>query len=173
MSNNGRISSFSGALLASYFIPAWTKIAFQIMISPIHGLYERPNVSMALFVSDHLHLTGMATVRFAWLLALGRMTVVAFLAIFLVLIVRASVRKSGGGNEAGNEALGMALGIGSVISFASVLMASQVGETAALRMHAAELLLMLGTAIVMLVERPALRPSEIGVPSGSLSLHQS
>jgi hypothetical protein len=128
---------------------------------------------MALFVSDHLHLTGMATVRFAWLLALGRMTVVAFLAIFLVLIVRASVRKSGGGNEAGNEALGMALGIGSVISFASVLMASQVGETAALRMHAAELLLMLGTAIVMLVERPALRPSEIGVPSGSLSLHQS
>jgi hypothetical protein len=173
MSNNWRISSFSGVLLASYFIPAWTKIAFQIMISPIHGLYERPNVSMALFVSDHLHLTGMATVRFAWLLALGRMTVVAFLAIFLVLIVRASVRKSGGGNEAGNEALGMALGIGSVISFASVLMASQVGETAALRMHAAELLLMLGTAIVMLVERPALRPAEIGVPSSSLSLQQS
>ena len=169
MSKNWRISSFSGVLLASYFIPAWTKIAFQIMISPIHGLYERPNVSMALFVSDHLHLTGMATVRFAWLLALGRMTVVAFLAIFLVLIVRASVRKSGGGNEA----LGMALGIGSVISFASVLMASQVGETAALRMHAAELLMMLGTAIVMLVERPALRPSEIGVPSGDLSLQQS
>ena len=169
MSNNWRISSFSGALLASYFIPAWTKIAFQIMVSPIHGLYERPNVSMALFVSDHLHLTGMATVRFAWLLALGRMTVVAFLAIFLVSIARASVRKSGGGNEA----LGMALGIGSVISFASVLMASQVGETAALRMHAAELLLMLGTAIVMLVERPALRPAEIGVPSGDLSLQQS
>jgi len=169
MSNNWRISSFSGALLASYFIPAWTKIAFQIVVSPIHGLYERPNVSMALFVSDHLHLTGMATVRFAWLLALGRMTVVAFLAIFLVLIARASVRKSGGGNES----LGMALGIGSVISFASVLMASQVGETAALRMHAAELLLMLGTAIVMLVERPAPRPAEIGVPSGSLSLQQS
>jgi hypothetical protein len=173
MSNNWRISSFSGALLASYFIPAWTKIAFQIMVSPIHGLYERPNVSMALFVSDHLHLTGMATVRFAWLLALGRMTVVAFLAIFLVSIARASVRKSGGGNEAGNEALGMALGIGSLISFASVLMASQVGETAALRMHAAELLLMLGTAIVMLVERPAPRPAEIGVPSGDLSLQQS
>ena len=36
-----------------------------------------------------------------------------------------------------------------------------------------ELLLMLGTAIVMLVERPALRPAEIGVPSGDLSLQQS
>ena len=67
----------------------------------------------------------------------------------------------------------MALGIGSVISFASVLMASQVGETAALRMHAAELLMMLGTAIVMLVERPAPKPADTGVPSGDLSLQQS
>jgi len=151
MFSNWRISSFSGALLAAYFIPAWTKIAFAIMISPIHGLYERPNISMALFASDHLNLTGMATVRFAWLLALGRMTVVAFFAIFLVFITRASTRKSGGCDEA----LGMALGIGSVMSFASLMMAYHVGETAALRLHATELMLFLGTAIVCLVERPA------------------
>ena len=48
----------------------------------------------------------------------------------------------------------MALAIGSVISFASMVMASQVGETAALRLHATELLMLLGTAIVLLVERP-------------------
>jgi hypothetical protein len=151
MSTNWRISSFNGALLAAYFIPTWTIIAFQIMISPIHGLYERPNISVALFVSDHLHIAGLATVRFAWLLALGRLTVVAFFALFLVFISRPSIRKSGGCDEA----LGMALGIGSLISFASMLMASQVGETAALRLHATELLLLLGTAIVLLVERPA------------------
>jgi len=98
MAKNWRISSFSGALLAAYFIPAWTMIAFRIMVSPIHGLYERPNISFALFVSDHLQLAGMATVRFAWLLALGRMTVVAFFAIFLVFITRASIRKRGGCN---------------------------------------------------------------------------
>ncbi len=34
-------------------------------------------------------------------------------------------------------------------------MASQVGETQALRLHATELLMLLGTAIVMLVEHPA------------------
>ena len=49
----------------------------------------------------------------------------------------------------------MALAIGSVISFASMLMASQAGETAALRLHATELLLLLGTAVVLLVEGPA------------------
>ena len=66
-------------------------------------------------------------------------------------MTRASIRKSGGCDEA----LGMALGIGSLISFASMVMASQVGETAALRLHATELLLLLGTAIVLVVERPA------------------
>jgi len=169
MVKNWRISSLSGALLAAYFIPTWTMIAFRIIVSPIHGLYDRPNISLALFVSDHLQLAGMATVRFAWLLALGRITVVAFFAVFLVFITRASIRRSGGTNEA----LGMALAIGSVISFASMLLASQAGETAALRMHAAELLMMLGTVIVMLVEPPAQKQPDVSTSSGELSLQQT
>ncbi len=159
MSTNWRISSFNGALLASYFIPTWTIVAFKIIISPIHGFYERPNIAVALFVSDHLQLAGMATVRLAWLLALGKLTVVAFFAIFLILLTRPSIRKSGGCNEA----LAMALAIGSVISFASMMMASQVGETAALKLHATELLMLLGTAIVMVFEAP--RPQAANNPS--------
>ena len=168
--SNWRISSFNGALLAAYFIPTWTIIAFAIMISPIHALYERPSISVALFISDYLHMSGMATVRFAWLLALGRMTTVAFFAVFLVFISRPSIRKSGGCDEA----LGMALGIGSVICFASMIMASQVGETAAMRLHATELLLLLGTAIVLVVERPE-QPKKIlegAVAKSELTLQQ-
>ena len=68
----------------------------------------------------------------------------------------------------------MALGIGSLISFASMVMASQVGETAALRLHATELLMLLGTAIVLLVERPAQPQAEIAARlRGDLSLQQS
>src|SRR5467141_1555577 len=127
MSTNWRISSFNGALLASYFIPTWTIVAFMIMISPIQGLYERPNVSVALFISDHLQLAALTTVRFAWLLALGKLTVVGFFAIFAVRMTRASIRKAGGGDEA----LVMALAIDSVISLASMVMAAQVGESQA------------------------------------------
>jgi len=147
---NWRLSSFNGALLAAYFIPTWMIGAFRIMTSPIHGFYERPNVSIALFVSDHLQLAAMGMVRAAWLLALGRLTVVAFFAIFLVLISRPRIRMAGGCDEA----LGLALGIGSLISFTGMLMASQVGEVDALRLHATELLMLLGTAIVLVVERP-------------------
>ena len=170
MSANWRISSISGALIAAYFIPTWTMVAFKIMISPIHGLYERPNISVALFISDRLQLAGMATVRMAWLLALGKLTVVAFFAIFLVFLARAALRQGGGAGEP----LAMALSIGSVISFASMLMASDVGETAALRLHATELLMLLGTAIVMLTERPTQAAPQIQQrPASDLSLQQS
>jgi len=151
MRTDWRISSFNGVLLAAYFIPTWAIVAFRIMISPIQGLYERPNVSVALFISDHLQLAAMTTVRFAWLLALGKLMVVGFFAIFVVLLTRASIRKAGGCDEA----LAMALAIGSVISFASMVMAAQAGESQAIRLHASELLMLLGTAIVLLVEPPA------------------
>jgi hypothetical protein len=70
------------------------------------------------------------------------------------------VRKSGGGDEA----LALALAIGSIISFASMVMASQVGETAALRLHATELLMLLGTAIVLLVEQPVQPVPQVELP---------
>lgn len=151
MFGNWRISSVNGAVLAAYFITAWTLVAFNIIVAPVHGLYERPSVAVALFISDHLNLSGMSTVRAAWLLALGRLTVVAFFAIFLALLCIPRVRKAGGADEA----LGIALGIASLISLASMVMASKVGEMAALRLHATELLLLLGAAIVLVIERPA------------------
>jgi hypothetical protein len=168
MSTNWRISSFSGALLAAYFIPTWTIIAFNMMVSPIHAFFDRPNVSVAFFISDYLHLAAGGMIRAAWLLALGRLTVVLFFTVFLVLLSRPAIRRAGGANEA----LGMALGIGSVISFAAMLMASQVGEVAARQMHATELLMMLGTVIVLLVERPARPQVDKSAAAESLALEQ-
>jgi hypothetical protein len=153
MFKNWRLSSCNGALLAAYFIPAWGIIAFRIMLSPVHGLFDRPNIALALFASDTVQLSGMGMVRVAWLLALARLTVVAFFAIFLLLITVPRVRRAGGCNEA----LAIALGVGSLLSFASMVLASQTQEIEALRLHATELMLLLGTAIVLLVEEPAKR----------------
>jgi hypothetical protein len=148
-----RISTFTGALLACYFIPTWTIFAFRIMVSPIQGFYERPNISLALFLSDHLQLSSFGTVRYAWLLALVKLTVVAFFAVFLVFITQPKIRKSGGCDEA----LAMALAIGGALSFAGMVMAWQVGEIAAMRLHITELLLILGVAVLMAIEPPMRR----------------
>ncbi|AMA59059.1 hypothetical protein [Bradyrhizobium sp. CCGE-LA001] len=157
MFRNWRIDSVNGALLAAYFIPVWTLVAFNIIVAPVHGLYERPSVAVALFLSDHLQMAGMDTVRAAWLLALGRLTVVAFLAIYLVLLCIPRTRKNGGSDEA----LGIALAIGSLLSFVSMVMASKVGEMAALRLHATEFLLLLGAAIVLVIEKPEAAPKTV------------
>jgi len=169
MFKNWRISSFNGVLLAAYFIPTWAIIAFGIITSPVHGLYDRPSISVALYISDHLQVASMTTVRFAWLLAWAGSRS-SHSSRFSWCSPRAprSARPSGC-----DEALAIALTIGSVISFASMLMASQVGETEALRLHATELLMMLGTAVVLLVERPAQQSTNPGVTSDALALEQS
>ncbi|MBN8982805.1 MAG: hypothetical protein J0I29_16260 [Rhizobiales bacterium] len=148
MSRDWRISTFNGALIASYFIPAWTIAALKIWISPIRGLYDRANIAPAMYVSDNLALSAVTTVRLAWLLALAKVTVAAFFLVFLVLIVRESIRKKGNCDEA----LGYALGIGAVVSMLSLLAASKVGELAALRLHASETLLLIGAAILLIVD---------------------
>ena len=148
MSRDWRISTFNGALIASYFIPAWTIAALKIWISPIRGLYDRANIAPAMYISDNLALSAVTTVRLAWLLALAKVTVAAFFLVFLILIVRESIRKKGNCDEA----LGYALGIGAVVSMLSLLAASKVGELAALRLHASESLLLIGAAILLIID---------------------
>jgi hypothetical protein len=168
MATNWRISSFSGTLLAAYFIPIWVMVAFRIIEAPVRGLFERPDVAAAFFLEDHLQWGATGLVRAAWLLALGRLTVVAFFVVFLLLLCRPKIRVSGGCDEA----LGLALGIGSVISFALMLMASKVGELDALRLHVTELLMFLGTIIVLAVEGPAPAAAASSVPAEPLPLEQ-
>ena len=54
-----------------------------------------------------------------------------------------------------------------------MVMASQVGEPQALRLHATELLMLLGTAIVLLLERPAQPQADSDLVSDGLALQQS
>jgi len=166
MSTNWRISSFNGALLAAYFIPTWTIIAYRIVLSPIHSFYERPNVSAAFLASDYLQLAATGMVRTPWLLALRRLIVVAFFAWFVLLLTRSAIRKSGGCDEA----LSVALGIGSAICFAMMVMASLVHEPEAMRLHATELLMLLGTAILLAVEGPA--GTQTQQSEATLTLHE-
>ncbi len=159
MATDWRLSTFNGALLASYFIPAWTIAALKIWISPVSGLFDRSNIAPGMFISDHLSSTVLQTVRFAWLLALGKFIVVAFFLVFLVLIVRELVRRKG----SCDEALGFALLLGGIISMASLLAASAVGELEALRLHASETLVLIGAAIVLVIDAP--RRDEQAVPA--------
>lgn len=148
MPRDWRISTVNGMLLACYFIPSWVISAMKIWISPIRGFYDRSNIAAAFYVSDFLSLTAMDTIRVAWLLALGKVIVAAFFLVFLLLIIRAAIRRQGGCDEA----LAFALGLGAFISMACLIAASKVGELAALRLHASKSLLLIGAAILLIID---------------------
>lgn len=162
MSNGWRISTINGALLACYFIPSWTISAIKIWISPIRGFYDRSNIAVAMYVSDYVSLPAVGSIRIAWLLALGKVTVAAFFLVFLLLIIRAALRRKGGCEEA----LSFALGLGAFISMASLIAASKVHELAALRLHSSESLLLIGAAILLIVDTdPEAKTATESVPS--------
>jgi hypothetical protein len=165
MFKDWKISSFNGALIGAYFIPTWAVPALRIVESPVRGMYERANVSPIMFVADYLDFSGLAMVRFAWLLALAKFTVAAFFAISIVFTMKDSTRHNG----ASEEALSLALILGGFISFASMLFAAKVGEPEALRLHATESLLLLSIGVVLLVETAPHQSLEATVDSKDLS----
>ncbi len=168
MAKDWRLSTFNGALLAAYFIPAWTIAALKIWISPVQGLFDSSNAAAGMFFSDHFSMTGLQTIRFAWLLALGKFTVAAFFLVFLILIVRETVRRKANSDEA----LGYALLLGAVISMASLLSASALGEVGALRLHASETLALIGAGIILLVDTPETKKAT-RTDFASSSLHET
>jgi len=148
MSAFSRLSTVNGLLLALYFVPAWTSAALKIVIFPIRGLYDRANIGPAIFFTDTFHLFALGTVRFAWLLAMMKLLVAAFFALFALHVARASIRGTGDGDEA----LSIALGVGAVLSYASMLVAANVGEAAAQHLHATETLMLIGGLVVLAVD---------------------
>ena len=148
MTTAWRLSAANGLLLAAYFIPAWLQAALKIFAEPIRGLYDTANIAPAMLVSDDFHLLAQGTLRFAWLLALAKLTVAAFFAVSAGLTVRGVITR----RDEGREALALALILGGLISLTSMLIAVHVGEPSALHLHATESLLLLGTAVLMLFE---------------------
>jgi hypothetical protein len=150
MANLFRISTINGFLLALYFVPTWTSAALKIVIFPIRGLYDRANIGPAIFFTDYFHLFATGTIRFAWLLAVAKLLVVAFFIVFAALAMSGLLRRS----TDGDEALGVALVLGGLLSFVSMIVASMVGETAAVHLHATDTLMLAGGLVLMLLDPP-------------------
>lgn len=143
-----RITTVNGLLLALYFVPAWTIAAFKIVVFPIRGIYERANIGPALYINDTFQLSMLGTVRFAWLLVLAKLVVVAYFLLFAAQTLRIEGARRG----KGDEALAFALVLGTVISIASMIAASSVGEVASVRLHATESLMLLGAFVLLAID---------------------
>lgn len=168
MTRGWRITTINGLLLAVYFVPVWTIAVLKIVTFPMRGIYERANIGPALFVNDHFQLSTLGTVRFAWLLALAKFVVVSYFALFAVLTLRVAPDGSSATHAKGDEPLALALLLGAVISATSMVMASRVGEVAALHLHATETLMLLGALVLLAVDSDSYGVKRRSAPQGQL-----
>jgi len=152
-----RISDYNAALIVAYLVPSWVRSALSIVESPIRGVYERSNIAFGVFFSDEMQFAALGMARAAWGLAVVRLTVAAFFLAFLLQVASKRRRLAG----AGDEPLAIALTLGGLFSFAGMVLAARAGEGAALQLHATESLLLVGAAILVLVE-PWTRPARAG-----------
>lgn len=141
------LAEANGVLLAAYLVPAWAVAAAMIVIHPVQGLFYRANLATAIYVIDNLRLVPADVIRFAWLLAIAKLLTAAFFGAFLVFAIRGRYAR-----ETARELLGFALGLAGVIGFASLTMATALGEAQLVRLHAVEALMIVGAIVVMLVE---------------------
>lgn len=148
MSNGWRITTINGLLLAAYFVPVWTSALLKIVIFPLRGIYDRANIAPSMFANDYFGFTSLGMVRFAWLLALAKFLVVTYFALFAILSLSLSRRDSG----ASDEPLAFALAVGGLVSGTSMILASKVGETAAMQLHATETLMLVGGLALLVVD---------------------
>lgn len=158
------LSEANGLILAAYLVPSWATAAGRIIIHPVQGLFDRANLSVALYASDHLMLTPSGLLRFAWMLALAKIVAVAFFAAFAAFALRGQAARA-----SARELLGFALALSGLIAFAALFLAAGTGEAGLIRLHAAEAILIIGALVVMLVEG-GLPPRKLGTPGGASDL---
>jgi len=71
---------------------------------------------------------------------------------YFLMFAALTLRSTAGNRGSGDEALGFAVLLGSVLSVASMMTAAQVGEAAAVRLHATESLMLLGAFALLAID---------------------
>lgn len=153
-STSWRVATGNAMLLALYLVPAWAWAAWQIWVSPIHGVFASANLGPAMFAANVLQLEPLDMVRFALLVALAKLTVVIFFMAFVVFSLSSLEHE----REEGRELLHVGLTLAAIIAFVSTILAWRFGEAEALRLHATETLMILSAAIVVIADMP---PAEL------------
>jgi hypothetical protein len=152
------MASANGLLLGCYLVPAWSVVVWKIVTAPVRGLFDVANLGPAIFASDILRLMPVDMLRFAYLVALAKFTVIAFFIAAACFTLSSQPHEQ----EEGDELLHVALALASIVSTASMALAWWFGEGDALRLHATETLMILSAAIVAVIDLPAPRNVENG-----------
>jgi hypothetical protein len=137
------------ALVSAYFVPAWGHDALRALTSPYNGFEDRAHAVVAVYFRDvfDLGLTGL--IRTSEMLAGLKMVIAAAFVAYLIEFARSLVMR----REPNRETVDVVLLLALATSMLWTLPTLKMGDPALIRLQATQFLLLVGAAVVIMIER--------------------
>lgn len=148
------------ALVSAYFVPAWGHDALRALTSPYNGFEDRVHAAAASFFRELLDLGLDGLIRTSGLLAGLKMVIAAAFAAYLIEFARALATR----REPNRETVDVVLMLALAGSFLWMLPALSLGDPVFVRLPATQFMLLVGAAIVIMIERQIEGRSESSAP---------
>ncbi|HEY6255447.1 MAG TPA: hypothetical protein VIY51_06590 [Xanthobacteraceae bacterium] len=159
------------ALVSAYFVPAWGHAALRVLTSPYSGLEDRAHSVTAIYFRDLFDFGLAGLIRTSELLAGLKMVIAAAFVAYLIEFARALAT----GREPNRETVDVVLLLALTVCGLWIVPTLRLGDAGLIRLQATEFLLLIGAAIVIMVERqieravaPATQARMLGEPAPNL-----
>ncbi len=149
MGTNPRLGLVNFALVSAYFVPAWGHDALRVLTSPFNGFEHRAHAVAAIYFRELFDLGLIGLVRVSELLAGLKLVIAAAFVAYLIEFARALATR----REPNRETVDVVLLLALATAMLWMLPALKLGDADLIRLQATQLLLLLGAAVVIMVER--------------------
>jgi hypothetical protein len=137
------------ALVSAYFVPAWGHDALRALTSPYNGFEDRAHAVVAVYFRDVFDLGLSGLIRTSEMLAGLKMVIAAAFVAYLIEFARSLVMR----REPNRETVDVVLLLALATSMIWTLPTLKMGDPALIRLQATQFLLLVGAAVVIMIER--------------------
>jgi hypothetical protein len=149
MRSNPGLGLVNFALVSAYFVPAWGHDALRVLTSPFNGFEDRWHAAAAVYFRDLFDLGLVGLIRVSEALAGVKMVIAAAFAAYLIEFARALAMRREPNRETVDVVLLLALSAVGVW----IVPTLTAGDPELIRLQASQFLLLIGAAIVIMIER--------------------
>lgn len=160
---NSRLGLVNLALVSAYFVPVWGHDAFRVLTSPFNGFEDRAHAVAAVYYRDIFDFGLAGLIRTSELLAGIKMVIAAAFLAYVIEFARAVATRREPNRETVDVVLLLAL-IGAVIWMLPTL---KRGDPDLVRLQATQFLLLIGAAVVIMIDRHIDERAQMRAAAGS------
>ncbi|HLH93607.1 MAG TPA: hypothetical protein VKW08_00675 [Xanthobacteraceae bacterium] len=146
-----RLGLVNFALVSAYFVPVWGHEALRVLTSPFGGFEDRTHAVVAIYIRNLFDFGLVGLIRTSQMLAVLKMMVAAAFIAYLIEFARALATRQDPSRETVDIVLTLALA--TVLIWVPPTLAS--GDAGLIRLLATQFLLLVGAAIIIVIERQA------------------